>query len=325
MQDNFEARIQRELVRSVRSDGTLSISNFIRNCRTSGDFSTAIRNLGYSESNWAFYRAGVWAYNNDIGRVRLRLGKSLRLTSLTGMTQTEAELLTSHMGTVVASAVDVVMLNSWSKESMLPTNVQVTGEEHLESLQKGGGFLLCCYQDHPAFATASRLVSSLEVTTIRPGAEKVESLILNGPCERWRQLDATPRSVRPMLKALEHGETIAIYGDYVPPGVSYAKAHMFCAPIKVSQSLVKIMLKSGRPIVPTAIFKRFDDQVVRVHVHFGLAKALAGSPKNLDDVNRCAILVGLLMEAIVRVNPPSWRLWGMLDKIWACDDPASPA
>ena len=113
---------------------------------------------------------------------------------------------------------------------------------------------------------------------------------------------------------------MAIYGDFRFPESLGIPVPLFGEPVLFARSAVAIALKTQTSVVPVVGVRRGELESMEVEVRFfpalPLADLLDFSADDSTVVTRAALRFAVAVEALIRYDPATWRLWATLPYRW---------
>jgi len=272
-----------------------------------------------------FVELAHWAYEENVGGYAALLSE---LMCGAGVLENESQLpalVSRHVAHLFVSLSDVLTFRSASATRKAFSRVSLWGTEHLDqALSHGRGvMMLSVTQSHPSFCLSHPRLAGIDfsiVANTQVDAHGRGSPLLDSLADRVELLPVSPAAVRRLLARLRCGGVVAIYADFRFPESLGIPVPLFGGPVLFARSAVAIALKTRASVLPVVSRRRGELESMEVEVRFFPPlplSDLAGSLADDDSIMmRAALRFAVAVEALIRYDPATWRLWGTLPYRW---------
>ncbi|MHB1667185.1 lysophospholipid acyltransferase family protein [Thiomonas sp.] len=183
--------------------------------------------------------------------------------------------------------------------------VQLVGKEHVEQAKREGRGILFLTPHLGCFEVSGQVVSEWQPITVlyRPPRKSwVDSLVQARPRGQLRAAPATVTGMRPLLRALRHGEAVGLLPDQAPGAGEGVWAPFFGRPAYTMTLPARLVQLTGARII-LAFAERLPRGQGYV-LHF-----LPFDETLPDDPVEAATRINLGVEGLIRMRPEQY-LWG---------------
>jgi lauroyl/myristoyl acyltransferase len=266
-----------------------------------------------------------WAHQENVGDYAALLSELMRGTGILENESQVAPHVLRHIAHCFVSLSDVLTFRSASAMHGALDRVSLAGIEHLDqALSHGRGvMMLSVTQSHPSFCLSHPRLAGIDfsiVANTHVDAHGRSSPFLDSLADRVELLPVSPAAVRRLLARLRSGGVVAIYADFRFRESQGIRVPLFGRPTMFARSAVAIALKTRARVLPVVSVRRGELESMEVEVRFFPALPLADLadlPADNDAVmTRAALRFAVAVEALIRYDPATWRLWGTLPYRW---------
>ncbi|SCC95533.1 Lipid A biosynthesis acyltransferase [Thiomonas sp. X19] len=183
--------------------------------------------------------------------------------------------------------------------------VQLVGKEHVEQAKRESRGILFLTPHLGCFEASAQVVSEwLPITVLyRPPRKRwLDSLVQARPRGQLRTAPATVTGMRPLLRALRHGEAVGLLPDQAPGAGEGVWAPFFGRPAYTMTLPARLVQLTGARII-LAFAERLPRGQGYV-LHF-----LPFDETLPDDPVEAATRINLAVEGLIRMRPEQY-LWG---------------
>jgi len=318
-------RVTADLAALPENDALNGLPRLLYTWLRDADWIKAVLEIPSRERRAWLTEVGATIFDNNLGGYAAHLRQTTEHLDYIWTVEQREDFLRRHTQGLVANAADTLDFRAGRNDELLGQAV-IHGAQHLHAaLEAGRGvFLLSVHQSHPGFAFLQPGWNSIGVSTVANLGDRSAphaSLLLDGLRDRVELLPTTPAALRPMLHRLASGGCVAVYGDFLYPGTPGIPAPLLGGPVLVASAAVSLALRTGATVLPVSIARQAasqDEHVnEQVEVNFGAPLPLAVlDARDPASAGKAALVFGIAMEAMIRRNPATWRLWPSLRHRW---------
>lgn len=208
---------------------------------------------------------------------------------------------------IAKNAADVIRSRRWDEYELADMVREVEGEEHFdEALRKGrgvigltghvGNFELCA-----AWFSAVKK-APLSVLGRRLYDDRIDQMVIEHR-ERWGMENIPTDSPKRIVEALREGRVLGVLMDLDSSRVAGYFVPFFGHPAKTAAGVITIGRRTRSPVVPIALFRRFDDYYKLVILP---AFEIPYSENKERDVMEALTECNRALECLINIDPTQW-------------------
>lgn len=320
MRDFIRERWRHDL-RGLRCErGNVDVPQMVAGWLDDPAWTAAMAPLAPGERRLRLAELGAETFACDAGNFAAELRWNTRSLGRLWSPGQRDEVLRRHVEILFASASDQIDFMDPLRAAHAAAEASVTGLEHLQRARDAGRgiIFLGAYQCPAGFALHHHAFRELRIGVVQHMGDEAPRIrpIASGGNHFF--LPATGGSMRNMLRLLLQGGAVALYNDFIYPGVTPVASTLFGKPVLTSRAIVALALRTRAAVLPMAIVRHFPLEENRVTVELFPELMLPQVPH--DDhraVEAAAMLFGVATECLIRRYPAQWRLWNSLDYRWS--------